>query len=104
MRRKLVSALGALVVAVVMGATPAAGHPVGTPGEANCHGVRVSHGSSDHGQTPGERVQELNGLLSLDPTTLPAGFANFVLFLQGFFGEEATIQEFHRFVKMNCEA
>lgn len=103
MRKRLCSALAALVVVVVMGAAPAGAHPVGTPGEANCHGLRVSHGSSDHGQTPVERVEELNHLLSLDPDELPAGFANFVRFLQGFFGAEATVQEFHRFVKMHCE-
>lgn len=104
MRRKLVSALGAVVVAAMIGAVPAAAHPVGTPGEANCHGVRVSHGSSDHRQTPVDRVKEINNLLSLDPDELPPDFANFVRFLQGFFGEEATVQEFHRFVRMNCEA
>jgi hypothetical protein len=103
MRRKLVSTLGAVVIAAVIGAAPAAAHPVGAPGEANCHGVRVSHGSSDHDQTPVDRVEELNDLLSLDPADLPPGFAAFVRFLQDFFGEEATVQEFHRFVRMNCE-
>ena len=103
MRRKLVSALGAVVVAAVIGAAPAAAHPVGTPGEANCHGVRVSHGSSDHHMTPVDRVEEVNNLLRLNPAQLPPEFADFVRFLQGFFGEEATVQEFHRFVRMNCE-
>lgn len=104
MKKILGSAFAAVMLAVTIGSGIASADVVGTPGDPNCHGVRVGHGSSDHDLTPVARVAELNNLLSLDPATLPPGFAEFVTFLQDFFGEEATVAEFHRFVKANCEA
>lgn len=103
MKKILGSALAAIVVVVGMGAGAAVADQVGTPGDPNCHGVRVGHGSSSHELTPVARVAELNHLLALDPAELPPDFAGFVTFLQSFFGDTATVAEFHQFVKANCE-
>lgn len=106
MKRLIVGTAALMMCLVGLGGTAGA-DTVGTPGEPNCHGVRVSHGSSDHGQTPVERVAELNFLLDLDPNNLPPGFPPFIVFflpiLHDFFGDEATVREFHQWVKMNCE-
>ena len=65
-------------VTVVLGLTAGVGgasaHPVGEADDPNCHGQRVSHGSSDHGITPKDRA--------------------------GFLG--ISVKEFHQFVRQ-CE-
>jgi hypothetical protein len=107
MRPKLCLALAAVVAVFGIGVSPAGAHTVGTPGEPNCHGLRISHGSSDHDLTPRDRVNELNSLLSLDVDEVALDdpeFAGFLLFLHGFFGDEATVREFQQFVRANCEA
>lgn len=79
----------------------AAAHPVGTPGEPQCHGERVSHGnwpkSSDHGITPVERAAFLTHIIG-DPNS-----GGFGIFLRSLFGDEVSVAEFHMFVKLNCE-
>lgn len=97
----LPAAAAAVTLSLGLGVGAASAHPVGEPGTANCHGERVSHGSSDHGQTPKDRVAELNNIINNGP---PPGVDEFVDMIRDFFGEEATVQEFHRFVRMHCSA
>jgi hypothetical protein len=58
-------------------------HPVGEPGDPNCHGQRVSHGASHspvhagHGLTPVERRDAIEAM----------------------FGEELTVGEWNQFIK-----
>ncbi len=101
MEKKLGAALATVMLALGLGAGAAGAHPVAEPGTPSCHGERVSHGSSDHGQTPGDRVAELNDIITNGP---PPGVSEFVDMIRDFFGEEATVQEFHRFVRMHCSA
>ena len=101
MVKKVGAAVATVMLALGLGAGAASAHPVGEPGTPNCHGERVSHGSSDHGQTPGDRVAELNNIINNGP---PPGVDEFVDMIRDFFGEEATVQEFHRFVRMHCSA
>ena len=95
------AAVAVVTLALGLGAGAAGAHPVGEPGTPSCHGERVSHGSSDHGQTPGERVAEVNAIITDGP---PPGVSEFVDMLRDFFGEEATVQGFHEFVRMHCSA
>ena len=99
--KKLGAAVATGMLALGLGAGAAGAHPVGEPGTPNCHGERVSHGSSDHGQTPKDRVAELNNIITNGP---PPGVSEFVDMIRGFFGQEATVKEFHRFVRMHCSA
>ena len=101
MVKQLGAAAAAMTLSLGLGAGAAGAHPVGEPGTPNCHGERVSHGSSDHGQTPGDRVAELNNIITNGP---PPGVEPFVDMIRDFFGEEATVQEFHEFVRMHCSA
>lgn len=101
MVKKLGAAVATAVLALGLGAGAASAHPVGEPGTPNCHGERVSHGSSDHGLTPKDRVAELNDIITNGP---PPGVSEFVDMIRGFFGEEATVKEFHQFVRMHCSA
>lgn len=78
MVRKLVLAASTVVVAAVMVVGPAGAHPVGDSSEPNCHGQRISHGSSDHGLTPKERAEMASEL----------------------FGEDISVREMQEFVRM----
>ncbi len=102
MVKKLGAAVATVMLGLGLGAGVASAHPVGEPGTPNCHGERVSHGSSDHGQTPKERVAELNNIII---NGIPHPDAQeFVRIVRDFFGEEATVKEFHQWVRMNCSA
>ena len=101
MVKELGAAVAAMTLSLGLGAGAAGAHPVGEPGTPSCHGERVSHGSSDHGQTPGDRVAEVNNIITNGP---PPGADEFVDMIRDFFGEEATVQEFHQFVRMHCSA
>lgn len=56
MVKKLGAAAATGVLFLGGGAGAASAHPVGEPGEPNCHGKRVSHGASVHGLTPKDRA------------------------------------------------
>ena len=56
MKKKLVVAGVATMLGLTWGVGGASAHPVGDASEPNCHGQRVSHGASDHGDTPKERA------------------------------------------------
>jgi hypothetical protein len=89
--------LGSLVAGVALLATATfsgtalagpEGQPVGTPGTAVCHGLRVSHGANHssvqegHGLTPGERAAALSHIL----------------------GRPVSVSEFHQFVRFSCDS
>ncbi len=76
MVKKLGGAVATVLLGLGLGAGVASAHPVGEPGTPNCHGERVSHGSSDHGLTPNDR----------------AGFL------------ETTVKEYHERVRLSCSA
>jgi hypothetical protein len=64
---------------------------VGEPGTPNCFGLRISHGSSDHGLTPKERAAMLQEIVdSGDPLALEL------------FGPTVSVQEMIKFVQANC--
>ena len=85
MKKKLGISI-AVAALVFAGSATAYAHPVGPPGEPDCYGNRISHGSSHsakhegHGWTPPERVAMAEEM----------------------FGEDLTVKDFHFFVKMNC--
>ena len=56
MKKKAVVAGLTMMVGLSIGAGAAGAHPVGSAGDPNCHGRRVSHGSSVHGDTPKDRA------------------------------------------------
>jgi hypothetical protein len=64
---------------------------VGEPGTPNCFGLRISHGSSDHGLTPKERAAMLQELVD-------EGFPPAV----ELFGPTVSVQEMIKFVQANC--
>ncbi len=100
MRRRLVAVAGTVILALGGVVGSASAHPVGEPGTPNCHGQRVSHGSSDHGLTPKERAAILTEFINTPNLPPPAqNFANFIISL---FGNEVSVQEFHEFVRLNC--
>lgn len=76
MRKKptILTVFGASASALLLGAGVAAAHPVGTQGEPNCHGQRVSHGASHspvfegHGLTPVERRDAIEEILGIQIT------------------------------------
>lgn len=78
MVRKLALVASTAVVAAVVVVGPVGAHPVGVPGEPNCHGKRISHGSSDHGLTPKERAELASQM----------------------FGEDISVREMQQFVRM----
>ena len=58
--------------------TISAGASSAKAGEPNCHGMRISHGSSDHGWTPKERAEMASEL----------------------FGEDISVREMQQFVSL----
>ncbi|HEX7188494.1 MAG TPA: hypothetical protein VF423_09760 [Actinomycetes bacterium] len=69
----------------------ASAHPVGTPGTPSCFGERISHGSSDHELTPGDRAAGLQAFVDAeDPLALEL------------FGDTVSVGEFAWFVRVNC--
>ena len=56
MKKKLAVAGLTVTLGLSSGIGTAGADPVGEAGEPNCHGKRVSHGSSVHGDTPKERA------------------------------------------------
>ena len=81
MSKKFGAAVATATLALGLGAGTASAHegpgnPVGEPGTPNCHGKRVSHGSSHQGITPKDR----------------AGFNGI------------TVKEFHERVRAACSA
>lgn len=84
MLNKILLALAATALALTMGLSSAAAQEpaTGVPGEPNCHGKRVSFGSSVFGITPKDR----------------AGF------LGEMAGHEVKVREFQERVRASCEA
>jgi hypothetical protein len=85
---------GTGLLAATMFGGVASADPVGTPGTPNCHGQRVSHGSSNspvhegHGITPKDRAGFLSEILSYylgEPTTV-------------------SVKQFHQWVRFNCDS
>lgn len=102
--RSLVVTVG-LVAGMVLGPAVANAHPVSQFGESNCFGLRISHGSASfnahegHGLTPVERVAALQEIVDF---ILEFGSPEEVAFVEEFFGDTVSVQEFIRFVKANC--
>jgi hypothetical protein len=91
MRISALATIPVIAAAVLLPAAAASADPVGTPGTPNCFGQRVSHGSSDHGLTPGERAAALQEIVdSGDPLALEL------------FGPTVSVAEFTWFVRVNC--
>jgi hypothetical protein len=82
-RISMLMVTASLTAALFLGAGLASAHPVGEPGDPNCHGQRVSHGASHspvhegHGLTPVERRDLIEDLT----------------------GEELTVGEWNQFIK-----
>ncbi len=88
-RRLLIVPVVSLGVLLTPGVASA--HPVGTPGTPSCFGERISHGSSDHKLTPGDRAAGLQAFVDEgDPLALEL------------FGDTVSIGEFAWFVRVNC--
>ncbi|HEX5721530.1 MAG TPA: hypothetical protein VFZ06_02155 [Acidimicrobiia bacterium] len=94
-----------LVAGMALGTAVANAHPVSQFGEPVCFGSRISHGSASfnahegHGLTPVERVAALQETVDF---ILEEGSPEEVAFAQEFFGESVSVEEFIRFVKVNC--
>lgn len=96
--RKLVLAVSTVSVVLAVSGGTANAHTVGVPGQANCHGKRVSHGASNHGLTPRQRAAFLTEIAN-EPDA-----GEFGAFLRERFGNQVSVGEFHRFVRLNCTA
>ena len=71
MRISVLATLPLATAALLFSAGTASADTVGTPGTPNCFGMRISHGSSDHGLTPKERAAALQEIVdSGDPLAL----------------------------------
>ena len=89
--RKALVVLPIAIAGVLLSPGTASADPVGTPGTPSCFGERVSHGSSDHKLTPGERAAGLQEIVdSGDPQALEI------------FGPTVSVGEFTKFVKVMC--
>jgi hypothetical protein len=97
--RQLTLGLAALALFLSVSGLAAA-HPVGTPGEPQCYGERVSHGNwpqdPNHGITPVERAAFLTQIIAEDTS-------GFGALLRSLFGDTVSVEEFHTWVKLNCE-
>ena len=91
MRARKTLVASAVIAGVVFTPGLASAHTVGTPGEPNCFGQRISHGSSVHGLTPKERAA---GLQALVDEGVPEAVA--------FFGPTVEVREMTLFVRLNC--
>ena len=92
---------GIALGAVVATAGAAAADSVGTPGEPNCFGMRVSHGSSDHGLTPKERAAALQFVVYESGFVSPEEVARFEKQF-GVKNKTVTVRVFAAFVRTNC--
>jgi len=99
--KRAIAASGLVVGALAISPAAVSADSVGTPGEPNCFGMRVSHGASDHGLTPGDRAAALqyvvyeSGMVS--PEEVEAFEATF-----GVKDETVTVRVFAAFVRTNC--
>ena len=104
--RARVPLVATVVVASMLLAPAAMAHPVSEFGEPDCFGLRISHGSASfnghegHELTPGERVAMLQEVV--DFILGGGGTPEDVELVEAFFGETVSMQEFIRFVKVNC--
>jgi hypothetical protein len=89
--------LGALAISPSM----ASAHSVGTPGEPNCFGMRVSHGSADHGLTPRARAERLQWVVYESGFVSPAEVAAFEETFR-VKDQTVTVRVFAAFVRTNC--
>ncbi|NNF56144.1 MAG: hypothetical protein HKN03_17080 [Acidimicrobiales bacterium] len=101
MSTRLVAIVGVILMCLALVATPASAHPVGVPGEPNCFGQRISHGSSDHGLTPKERAAGLQEVVEL---ALAGEFGpESQAFALEFFGTDGvSVKEMTAWVRLNC--
>jgi hypothetical protein len=89
----------AVLAGVLIAPGVASAHPVGTPGEPNCFGERVSHAASDHGLRPKDRAAGMQELLGNPPPDIPAPL---LAQLRAFFGPTVEVREIQAFVRLNC--
>ena len=91
MRISVLAILPVTTAALLFTVGTASADTVGTPGTPNCFGMRISHGSSDHGLTPKELAAMLQAIVdSGDPLALEL------------FGPTVSVAEFTWFVRTNC--
>ena len=99
-RRVRLTVVSTLVASLMtFGSAAALAHPVSEFGLPDCFGARISHGSSDHGQTPVDRAAALQPLVD---DILANGTDEEKAFVMEFFGESVEVREFIRFVQLNC--
>lgn len=101
LKKRTLIASATIVLATVLTPVAASAHPVGTPGEPNCFGNRVSHGSSDHDLTPKERAEALQFVVYESGFVSPEEQAAFEAEF-GVKNQTVTVQIFARFVRKNC--
>lgn len=99
--KRAIVASSLVLGAVAISPSVASADTVGTPGEPNCFGMRVSHGSADHDLTPGERAEMLQFVVYESGMVSPEEVAAF----EETFGvkdQTVTVRVFAAFVRMNC--
>ena len=97
LRNRLVAATSAaaLALALAAGGAAAQGNPVGTPGEPQCHGERISEGN--------HRVADVDEELQ-DFRLTPKGRVELLNRFQVDGRTDWTVQDFQDRVRASCEA
>ena len=99
--KRAIVASSLVLGAVAISPSMASADTVGTPGEPNCFGMRVSHGSADHDLTPGERAEMLQFVVYESGFVSPEEVAAFEETF-GVKGQTVTVRVFAAFVRTNC--
>ncbi len=104
MRQRTTVVIAALATLFALSGTALANDPPGDPlpvnGEPNCFGARVSHGASEHGLTPKEKIAAVEATLDaladgFDPPWEEAYVA---------YWEEngVSVQSIQKWIRINC--
>lgn len=105
MRARAFVIASAVAAAMVLGPLAAMAHPVSQYGEPNCFGMRISHGAASshanggHEMTPVERAAQLQQVID---EVRASGSPEEIALVDELFGQTVSVQEFIRFVKLNC--
>jgi len=92
----MASSAAALALALMAGGAAAQGVPVGTPGEPQCHGERISAGN--------QRVEDIPPLGLEDFRLTPKGRVELLNAFAVDGRTDWTVQDFQERVRASCEA